>query len=421
MRITAWLYCFFLMTGCQSTGGPEPGGQPSSTPAPVRPPFQRLADPSLSFEDWLAAFSTIAAAQGISPSTAQQAFAGVRLNRQVLELDSRQPEFTRPVWEYLASTVSTGRIVAGNQRLTRHHDLLQEVSRHYGVDPQYIVAIWGIETNFGQNFGGFSVIEVLATLGYQGRRQDFGREQLLAALRILDNGDITPARMKGSWAGAMGHTQFIPTTFLTYAVDFDGDGRRDLWESLPDVFASTANYLAKSGWRSGQPWGFEVELPPGFNWDLSDPDTRKPVADWAQLGVRQVNGGQLPATAGNGAIIAPAGYRGPTFLVFDNFFALQKYNNSVSYVLAVSQLADRMTGKPPIIARWPTDLAPLSRSENLELQRLLAQRGYNPGSVDGIVGPRTRTAVKAFQKKVNQPSDGFPTQDLLERLRQLSL
>jgi len=419
-RITAWLCCFFLIAGCQATGGPETGGQPPSSPAPVRPPFQRLADSSLSFEDWLAAFGAEASAQGISPLTAPQAFAGVRLNQRVLELDSRQPEFTRPVWDYLASTVSAERVATGSQLLIKHHALLQEVSRRYGVDPQYIVAIWGIETNFGQNFGDFNVIEVLATLGYRGRRQDFGRDQLLAALRILDNGDITPARMKGSWAGAMGHTQFIPTAFLNYAVDFDGDGKRNLWQSLPDVFASTANYLARSGWRSSQPWGFEVRLPPDFNWDLGDPDIRKPVAAWEQLGVRQANGGELPATASDGAIIAPAGYRGPAFLVFDNFHALQKYNNSTSYVLAVGQLADRMTGKTAIIAKWPTYLAPLSRSENLELQRLLIQRGYNPGAVDGIVGPRTRTAVKAFQKTVNQPNDGFPTQDLLEQLRRLS-
>ena len=372
---------------------------------------------SLSFEQWVDQFKNRAVAGGISRSTVEHAFQGVSLNRRVIELDQRQPEFTRPIWEYLDGAVSSRRIRQGRELLSRHEELLEQISRRYRVDPRYLVAIWGLESDFGRVFGDFDVIEVLATLGYQGRRQEFGREQLMAALEILDRGDISTDRMVGSWAGAMGHTQFIPTTFLSYAVDFDGDGRRDLWNSIGDALASTANYLASAGWREGLPWGYEVNLPAQFDWDLSHADSRRPLKNWQHYGVRLANGQLPPGLEVPTALIAPAGHRGPAFLVTDNFRAILRYNNATSYALAVSHLADRLGGSGPFTASWPTTLEPLSRSDKKELQRLLSARGYDPGGIDGIVGPRTRAAVKRFQKEINQPNDGYPTQELLNLLR----
>lgn len=411
LRMLGLVVSLSLVSACRAM----PDSEPEVGPKPVS------AAPEISqttgFQAWLARFRAEAAAAGISHPTLDRAFAGVSPNPRVIELAFRQPEFSQPIWDYLATAVSPGRIVTGRRLLARHNDLLSGVSRRYGVQPQYLVAIWGMESSYGRNFGDFNVIESLATLAYQGRRQDFGREQLLAALKILDSGDIPPEQMRGSWAGAMGHAQFIPTTFLNYAVDYDGDARRDLWHSLPDVFASTANYLSRAGWRPDQPWGMEVRLPEGFDWDLADLEVRKPVADWTALGVRRVAGDSLPELTAQGSIILPAGHQGPAFLVLDNFRAILRYNNSISYALAVAHLADRITGAGPFLASWPIWQRPLARSERLELQRLLAQHGYDPGGVDGIIGPKTRSAVKAFQRQINLPGDGYPNGELLEQLR----
>ena len=419
-----WTFCGWLLSACQATGV-QSDGVPAytETAVPVTPAVQAPLVPAarLSFDQWIATYQRQAAARGISQATLQQAFAGVSLNQRVLELDQRQPEFTRPIWEYLDNAISDRRIANGRQLLVQYGDLLREVGQRFGVDPQYIVAIWGLESDYGRAYGDFNVIEVLATLAYQGRRQDFGREQLFAALKILDKGDIAPSRMLGSWAGAMGHTQFIPTTYLDYAVDYDNDGKRDLWNSLSDVFASTANYLAAVGrWQMGESWGFEVRLPADFNWDLSDPTVRKPLSEWQLYGIRRIDGGDLPKSADLAAVLAPAGHRGPAFLIMDNFRAILRYNNATSYALAVGQLADRITGKSPIVANWPTSLQPLSRTHKIELQQRLKARGYELGAVDGIVGPRTRAAVKRFQKEINEPSDGYPTVELLDKLRDFS-
>lgn len=388
-----------------------------STTTPSSPPLQVAA---LSFGEWVEQFKDGAVARGISRSTVERAFQGISPNSKVIELDQRQPEFTRPIWEYLDGAVSTRRIYRGQELLKQHRQLLEQIGQRYGIEPRFLVAIWGLESDFGRVFGNFNVIEVLATLGYRGRRQEFGREQLLAALEILDNGDITADRMVGSWAGAMGHTQFIPTTFLGFAVDFDGDGRRDLWNSIGDALASTANYLSKSGWRENIRWGYEVSLPPNFNWDLSDSSIRRPLKEWQYYGVRTPGGEILPPLEVQTALLAPAGHRGPVFLVTDNFQAILRYNNATSYALAVAHLADRFDGGGDFQANWPSHLAPLSRSDKIELQRRLSARGYDPGGVDGIIGPRTRAAVKRFQKEIDQPNDGFPTQELLDQLRRSS-
>jgi membrane-bound lytic murein transglycosylase B len=288
------------------------------------------------------------------------------------------------------------------------------------VDRQVLVSVWGMESNFGQFQGSKSVIRSLATLAYEGRRPQFAQDQLIAALQILQNGDIQPEAMRGSWAGAMGQTQFIPTTYNTHAVDFDGDGRRDIWNSTPDALASTAHYLQSSGWKRGQPWGFEVQVPAGFDFWLADGSLRKPVSEWLQLGVKLPAGTQLPANSNqlSAALLLPAGARGPAFLVLDNFRAILKYNNSSSYALAVSLLGDRFSGWGFIAGSWPKEDLPLSRSERMELQHLLNASGHDAGNADGIIGANTRKAIRNAQQGLGWPADGYPTHKLLESLRQ---
>jgi membrane-bound lytic murein transglycosylase B len=276
-----------------------------------------------------------------------------------------------------------------------------------------------MESNFGQFQGSQSVIRSLATLAYEGRRRGFAQDQLLAALQIIQQGDITPDRMLGSWGGAMGQTQFIPTTYNTHAVDFDGDGRRDIWNSPTDALASTAHYLQSSGWQRGQTWGYEVKLRTGFDYALADASTRKSLGQWQQLGVSLANGSPLPAGTEQqqAALLLPAGHRGPAFLVIDNFRAILKYNNSSSYALAIGLLSERFMGGGYVLGEWPRDDLPLSRSERVELQSLLSARQYDAGTPDGIIGANTRKAIRSAQQSFGWPADGYPTHELLEALR----
>ena len=282
--------------------------------------------------------------------------------------------------------------------------------------PAIVVAIWGIESNYGDNFGNTPTIDALATLGFEGRRESWARGQLLAALKILQSGDIDRAHMVGSWAGAMGQTQFLPSTFLTYAVDADGDGRRDIWGSLADVMASTANFLARSGWRAGEPWGAEVQLPPEFDVSRADAEVKQTSAQWAAEGVHTSDGAPLPEFA-DGAILLPAGARGPAFLVGPNFRAILRYNNSTSYALAVSLLAQRLAEGPGVQASWPRDLTALTRSQVLALQTALNEHGFASGTPDGLAGPATREALRRYQRSLGLPADGYPTLELLQRLQ----
>jgi len=272
------------------------------------------------------------------------------------------------------------------------------------------------------NLGGFNVIEALATLAFEGRRAAFGREQLLAALRIIQSGDIEPGRMIGSWAGAMGQTQFIPTAFLQYAEDGNGDGRRDLWETKLDVFISTANYLQQKGWQRGGPCFDEVRLPDGFDHGLADISIERPVREWARLGIMRINGEALPGSVDGGApaaILLPAGHRGPAFIAYPNFKAVLAYNNAISYALAICQLSRRFEGGASFSTDWPRGEAPiLSRTDRLELQMLLNQRGFDVGEPDGVIGKKSREAIRAFQRKIGVPADGFATVALLQSLRQ---
>lgn len=371
------------------------------------------------FSRWKAEFRSKAIQASISPSLYDRAMQGVTLDPKVIQADRNQPEFTRPVWEYLDSAVSEQRVQNGLRQMRDRDSLLRGLKADYSVSPEAVVAIWGLESAYGQNMGSFSLVRSLATLAYDGRRPRFGEEQLIAALRIVQAGDMPLSHLKGSWAGGIGHTQFIPTTYLHYAVDGDGDGHRNLRDSVPDALASTASYLRHSGWRANQPWGYAVRLPVGF--DLCQVDTayRKPVQQWTALGVRLANGSALTGPVlDEASILLPAGAGGPVFLVFDNFRTILKYNNSTSYALAVGMLADRLAGQAAPHYAWPRQALPLRRTERIELQELLAMRGFDPGTADGVIGANTRQAMRSYQKSRGLPCDAFPSRILLKSLRE---
>jgi len=390
----------------------------NASPAASRP-GDAVADVSseashLSFSQWREQFRAEALAAGISAATFEQAFAGVQPDPTVIEADRSQPEFTRPVWQYLESAISPQRVRSGRRLLSEHAATLDQIEARYGVDRETLVAVWGLESSFGQIMGDKSVIRSLATLAHEGRRPAFAKSQLIAALEILQHGDVAPQRMRGSWAGAMGQTQFIPTTYNTHAVDFDGDGKRDIWDSSADALASAAHYLQASGWKQGKAWGFEVELPEGFDYALADTEIRKPLGEWRYLGLQGVPSGQEDASA---SLLLPAGHRGPAFLIMDNFRAILRYNNSSAYALAIGLLAENFQGKGQVAGSWPRGEQPLSRSERLELQERLVTQGFDPGTPDGIIGANTRKAIRGFQQRLGWPADGHPTQELLGRLR----
>jgi lytic murein transglycosylase len=406
-----------LLAGCQTTAAETTvNGNTATAAAPTVTP---ATQPAQSFPEWLQDLRAEALSQGIRPATFDAAFAGVKLSDRVVELDSSQPEFTRQVWQYIDSAASDRRVQDGRRKIQENAALLRDISQRSGVPVEILAAFWGIETNYGGSTGGFSVVEALTTLAYEGRRAAYFRNELLAALRILDSGDIPLARMSGSWAGAMGQTQFMPTVFLAHAVDEDGDGRRDIWDSLPDVFASTAAFVRANGWRPGERWGEEVALPAGFAYDQAELSITKPLSEWRRLGVKPIGGGDLTGD-GNAAILVLAGHQGPAFLVRDNYRAIMRYNPSTSYALAVALLADRLEGRPGVVASWPRHEQPLSRTERIELQERLAALGMAPGTADGIVGANTRAAVRRFQASVGAVPDGFATKALLDRLRAVS-
>lgn len=408
-----------LLTACAeapaqslATVADSPSSSSNTLPEPA------VAAAKLSFADWRALLRSDAIAAGIDPALFDRAFAGVSPNPDVLVADSSQPEFTRPVWEYLDGAVSPLRVTRGQSLLLQHGNTLARIEQRYGVDRETLVAVWGLESNFGSNIGTHNVIRSLATLAYEGRRQVFWRSQLLAVLQILQHGDITPQRLVGSWAGAMGQTQFMPTTYNEHAVDFDGDGRRDLWTSSADALASAAHYLQASGWQKGQPWGYEVRLPQAFDYSLADPEVRRSLAEWTALGIEPLTPpSQQLASETMATLLLPAGHRGPAFLLLSNFRSILKYNNSTSYALAIGLLSDSLRGGQGVRAAWPREERQLGRSERIELQELLAQNGLEPGPADGIIGANTRKAVRAFQLRLGWPADGYPTQELLVRLR----
>lgn len=367
--------------------------------------------------DWIAAFRPRALAAGITPATLDRAFQDVTYNADVIEKDRNQAEFTRALWDYLDSAVSDARVTNGIAALRANAPLLDRIEATYGVPKEVVVAVWGLESSFGANRGDVPVIGALATLAHDGRRGPFFEAQLIDALRILQSGDVDPDSFTGSWAGAMGHTQFIPSSYQSFAVDFNGDGRRDIWSDDPtDALASTAAYLAKSGWTKGQPWGIEVTLPPGFDYNQAGKITPQPTADWVALGLRSADGGPLP-DHGPASVLLPGGARGAAFLIYPNFRAIERYNTADAYVIAIGHLSDRLKGGPPIRATWPRDLRALTGEERRELQERLTAAGHDTRGVDGKIGPNTIAAIRAFQRTVGLVPDGFASLDILDRLR----
>lgn len=375
--------------------------------------------PTVALEPFLQQIRPEALKAGVSAATFDRATRGLEPDPEVLMRAASQPEFVKPVWEYLSGLVSDARIGGGQQKLSEYGGVLVAIEQTYGVDRHVVLAIWGVESNYGTAQGERSVIRSLATLAAgDERRARFWRRELIAALRILEQGDVALERMTGSWAGAMGHTQFMPTTYHERAVDFDGDGRRDIWDSIVDGLASTANYLKAFGWRLEDPWGFEVVLPEGFDYRLSSPGNAKPAAFWRKLDVVRPGGVAVRDTVSPLQLILPAGAQGPAFLVTRNFRAILRYNPAEAYALAVGHLADRIAGAGPIATAWPVGDRPLARAEREELQKRLHQRGLDTGPVDGIIGRQSRAAIRAFQQTRGLPEDGYPSLQLLNVLRQ---
>lgn len=358
-----------------------------------------------------------AAAAGIRADTFDRHMAGLAPDPTVLESLDFQPEFRTPIWDYLAGLVDDERVEDGRALLAEHADLLKRVEAAYGVDPQTVVAVWGVESNYGRTFGKKPLLASLATLSCAGRRQAFFRSELFATLKLIQSGDLRPEGLVGSWAGAFGHTQFMPSTYTRIAVDFDGDGRRDLVGSIPDALASTANYLKRSGWRTGQPWGREVTLPEGFDTSVNGRQARRPLSAWLARGAKPADGRALAASEDPTALLLPAGKAGPAFLVHKNFDAIYSYNAAESYALAIAHLADRLRGGDAFVAAWPTDDPGLSRRERRELQTLLVARGHDIGEVDGMIGSRSREALKIEQARLGQPAEGRAGQRILRALR----
>ena len=358
---------------------------------------------------------------GIPRSLFDAGFAGItEPDPAVLKLAANQPEFTSTTSAYLAKAVTPIRIETGRTKKAEEEKLLAAIEKKYGVDRHILLGIWGMESNFGKDKGSMSVIRSLATLAYSGRRKAFGNEQLIAAFKILKQGLVKPDNFTGSWAAAMGHTQFIPTSYLSYAVDWTGDGKKDIWNSRQDALASTANYLAKAGWKSDRPWGWEVALPKDFNKALIGRKHWRSVAEWQKLGIRRADGAKFGSTQAEAFVMVPQGIEGPRFLVTKNFLAIMDYNISHSYALAVGHLADRIRGQGPFQAAWPDVDFDLSFEQRVELQKRLNAMGFQTGGSDGRFGARTYEAVIAYQKQAGLPLDGRPSVKLLQHMRKNS-
>ena len=376
--------------------------------------------PALAADDLSACLDGLlpkARAAGIGEALFREHTEGLVSDPSVLEALDYQPEFRTPIWDYLAGLVDQERVDDGRALLEEHAGLLARIESEYGVDPATVVAVWGVESDYGRTFGSKSLLRSLATLSCAGRRQDFFRGELFAVLKLIQAGDLSASGLTGSWAGAFGHTQFMPSTYARIAVDGDGDGRRDLVGSVPDALASTANYLKRSGWRTGQAWGHEVTLPEGFDTSVNGRTTRRPLSAWRSRGLERADGGELPADDRAAALLLPAGPKGPAFIVFRNYDAIYSYNAAESYALAIALLAQRLRGDDGLRAAWPTDDPGLSRAERRELQQILVERGHDIGPVDGMVGKLTREALAIEQARLGLPADGRAGQKALQALR----
>ena len=378
---------------------------------------QAIRAAAANFRNCLAGLWPQALRRGVTRAVFEANVAELEPDLRIMDLLDAQPEFTKSFWDYLDILVNEDRIQNGRAILAKHRATFDAVEKAYGVDRHFIAAIWGVESNYGTQIGERSVIRSTATLACIGRRQDYFREEFLSALEILARGDVKAEHLKGSWAGAFGPTQFMPTSFKRYAVDFDGDGRRDVVDSVPDVVASTANNLKKDGWVSGQTWGYEVVVPQGFNFLLADRSRVLAVGEWERLGIRRAGGKAFPRADDRAYLLVPTGAQGPGFLMLQNFRVIMKYNPAEAYALAIGYLADRFRGGEPFVQAWPRHERVLTRAERYELQQHLAARGYDVGEPDGRLGGKTRSALRNFQSSVGEVPDGFASGAVLERLR----
>ncbi len=382
------------------------------------------ANTELSFSEWQQEFKQLALKSGITEEVLELAFDQLKPNPTVLKLDRSQPEFSWPIWRYIDNAVSNKRIEKGKKVHQKHHHLFSEVSREYKIPAEIIIAIWAMESDFGGNYGNMNIIRSLATLAYAGKRKQFAQTELLAALQILQKEKLQAGEMIGSWAGAMGHPQFMPSSFQKHAVDFNFDGRRDLWHSLDDSFASIANYLQATGWKEKETWGVEVIFPADFNWQKQATfnlnNERLTLAEWMLWGIKPISTEDFQNQDQLAELFFPAGHLGPVFLIFDNFEVIKKYNLSLSYSLAVgllsSGIAEASSNKALLLKKWPRNDKSLSRNDKIQLQTQLKEKGFNVGEIDGKVGSKTRKAIREWQLKNALAADGYLSLQLFEKI-----
>ncbi|MEW6254427.1 MAG: lytic murein transglycosylase [Pseudomonadota bacterium] len=414
-----------LAGGCaqaQVTGSIfDPPAQPTPAPSRSSHPLmapQAIAAAEANFDSCIAGMYPLAQAKGISPQAYQRLTAGLTPDMKIMDFLDSQPEFSKPIGDYVNMLVSDYRVKKGKEILAQYKTIFDAAEKKYGVDRYAVAAIWGIESSYGspQGMGNRSVLRSTATLACIGRRQEFFRDEFIATLQILEKGDVPADHLKGSWAGAFGPTQFMPTSFQRFAVDFDGDGKRNVVDSIPDIIASTANNLKLDGWEFGKTWGYEVVLPKNFDYRYVDRSKRYSLTQWASLGITRPGGKAFPRATDTAFLLLPAGANGPAFLMLPNFSAILKYNPADAYALAIGHLSDRLRGGGTFAQNWPDERA-LSRSERVEMQQLLAQRGYDIGTVDGILGTKTRVAVQDFQVRAGMLPDGYPSVAVLQKLR----
>jgi lytic murein transglycosylase len=409
-------------TGTLPPSSPAPGGPPewsgeSGSSGHPQMTAEAIRSAAANFRGCVEGLWPLAERRGIPRAVFDTNVAGLTPDLRIMDLLDAQPEFTKSFWDYLDLLVSEERIANGRAILAQHRATFDAVEKAYGVDRHFVAAIWGVESSYGTQIGDRSVVRSTATLACIGRRQDFFREEFLSALEILARGDVRPEHLMGSWAGAFGPTQFMPTSFKRFAVDFDGDGRRDVVDSVPDLIASTANNLKKDGWVTGQTWGYEVVMPRGFDFLLADRSRMLTMGEWERLGIRRAGGKPFPRLDDKAYLLVPAGAQGPGFLMLQNFRVIMKYNPAEAYALAIGYLADRLRGGTPLVQAWPRHERVLTRAERYELQQQLAERGFDVGEPDGRLGGKTRSALRQFQVSVGQVPDGFASGTVLERLR----
>ena len=413
------LFAFFNQAHAELIiNGAKVASNTATTTAPVTGSYMSTS----SFQGCLANLRSQAIASGVSGSTYDRYTQNLSPDYSVIDKLNYQPEFSTPIWDYLSGLVDNERVQAGQQKLAQHRVVLNRVEQTYGVPAETVVAVWGVESNYGDISGKYPLLQALGTLSCEGRRQSYFRGEFFATMRILQRGDLTQDQLYGSWAGAFGHTQFMPSTYERLAVDFDGDGRRDLVSSTTDALASTANFLKRAGWQTGMPWGFEVKIPQGVSIAGESRRNKRSLNSWIAQGVTRTDGtaliqGNLSGSTPAG-LITPAGTNGPAFLVFKNFDAIYSYNAAESYGLAIAHLSDRLRGGTPFLTAWPTDDAGTSRAERREIQQFLIQRGYDIGAIDGLIGDKSRQAIQKEQSRLGLNPTGRAGQQILRAFRQ---